>query len=390
MKYVQPLNATDADAPYKNADPANGQKGSTVPAAAIESPMREIVNLIEAAGLTPSETDLTQMAQAIDAKIAASATNGHNVGDVFYTARTDSSLNGAVECNGAQYNIADFNTGEQSVAALLAAGKLPYISMAAYDAVVAAHGSCRCFGWDGTDATVFKVPKLNDVYIEAGTATNAGEFINESVPNHYHVQGASASIDTGVTGRYGKTDTSNSNTSHYDSGGTGRTTLGYNTSGVYGSSAYQYGAKVRPDSVRYRAMVQLATAASDEALTTCTSVFSDVAGLKTSVATKVNTDLSNCTKPYVIETYRNGTEWYRLWSDGWIEQGGFLSSVTTTQSSVTVNLLKTFSNTNYTVQLTNLDSGTTNFYASFVQSKYVNRFIMFLPRGKPMWYACGY
>lgn len=108
------------------------------------------------------------------------------------------------------------------------------------------------------------------------------------------------------------------------------------------------------------------------------------------LAAKANTDLSNCTKPYVIETYRNGTEWYRLWSDGWIEQGGFLSSVTTTQSSVTVNLLKTFSNTNYTVQLTNLDSGTTNFYASFVQSKYVNRFIMFLPRGKPMWYACGY
>lgn len=54
-----------------------------------------------------------------------------NVGDVFYTSRTDAELNGAVEANGAVYNCADFS-GENAVPALLAAGKLPYISMAAY------------------------------------------------------------------------------------------------------------------------------------------------------------------------------------------------------------------------------------------------------------------
>lgn len=27
-------------------------------------------------------------------------------------------------------------------------------------------------------------------------------------------------------------------------------------------------------------------------------------------------------KAYIVETYRNGTEWYRVWSDGWLEQGG--------------------------------------------------------------------
>lgn len=131
MKYVKPSNETDPNAAYKDFNLETGEAGSIPPAAAIEAPMREIVNLIEAAGLTPSETDLTQMAQAIDAKIAASATNGHNVGDVFYTARTDAALNGAVEANGAVYNCADFS-GENAVPALLAAGKLPYISMAAY------------------------------------------------------------------------------------------------------------------------------------------------------------------------------------------------------------------------------------------------------------------
>ena len=40
------------------------------------------------------------------------------------------------------------------------------------------------------------------------------------------------------------------------------------------------------------------------------------------VEDKAEKDFSNCTKPYVAETYHNGTEWYRLWSDGFIEQAG--------------------------------------------------------------------
>ena len=28
---------------------------------------------------------------------------------------------------------------------------------------------------------------------------------------------------------------------------------------------------------------------------------------------------------FVKETYKDGTQWYRKWSDGWIEQGGYLS-----------------------------------------------------------------
>ena len=75
MKYVKPLNETDVNASYKNADPANAQKGSTVPAEAIEHPQREIIAAIEEAGLTPSDSDLTQLVKAIKAldtaKIAA-------------------------------------------------------------------------------------------------------------------------------------------------------------------------------------------------------------------------------------------------------------------------------------------------------------------------------
>ena len=75
------------------------------------------------------------------------------------------------------------------------------------------------------------------------------------------------------------------------------------------------------------------------------NVLSDINLLETNKADK---DLSNCTKPYVTETYKNGASWYRVWSDGWCEQGGLLPSASSAQK-VTVTFLKTFSNTNYNI-----------------------------------------
>ena len=56
---------------------------------------------------------------------------------------------------------------------------------------------------------------------------------------------------------------------------------------------------------------------------------------------KVNTNFSNSGKPYVTETYRNGISWYRLWSDGWIEQGGIA------YGGQVINFLKPFGDANY-------------------------------------------
>ena len=74
MKYVKPLNETDENAGYTDADPAHGIKGSTVPAAAIEMPQREIVAAIIAAGLVPTGEDGGQLAQAIAKNIGDAET----------------------------------------------------------------------------------------------------------------------------------------------------------------------------------------------------------------------------------------------------------------------------------------------------------------------------
>lgn len=70
-----------------------------------------------------------------------------------------------------------------------------------------------------------------------------------------------------------------------------------------------------------------------------------------SISGKADTDLNNCTKPYVKETYKNGVNWYRLWSDGWLEQGGQVSVTGAggTDTVYTVPLHKAYDSTSYMV-----------------------------------------
>ena len=50
-------------------------------------------------------------------------------------------------------------------------------------------------------------------------------------------------------------------------------------------------------------------------------------------------------KAYLTETYSSGTNWYRKWSDGWIEQGG----TGTFGHNTTFSLNKAFTKTTYQV-----------------------------------------
>lgn len=51
------------------------------------------------------------------------------------------------------------------------------------------------------------------------------------------------------------------------------------------------------------------------------------------------TDVNAASRGYLVESYRNGTEWYRVYSDGWIEQGG---AVTGANAIVTITFPHVF------------------------------------------------
>lgn len=92
MKYVEPLNSAsypEREGSYVNANPATGVKGSTVPGEALEHPQREILNVIEAAGLTPNGADLTQLLQAINSLWFAETASVTRTGDTTITLQGD-------------------------------------------------------------------------------------------------------------------------------------------------------------------------------------------------------------------------------------------------------------------------------------------------------------
>ena len=257
----------------------------------------------------------TSLAEALEAaevaKRYAIEASGANVGDIFYTSRLDNELNGAVEANGGVYAVADF-TGEQSVPELLRKGSLPSVSMSEYESIVSAHGSCRAWGWDNGDT--FRVPtaeKQKRILVAKKEATNTDLSWYNLYSDGWLEQGGFISAQSAITDltvsflkpfsdtkyifnrtaknvkQYG-----NNYASYWD-GSSARTTSSCTFKAEMSSwcSGYDWqacGYTEIPSEAEYqfqnievqRAMVQLSTGATDEALTTCTGVLADVADLK--------------------------------------------------------------------------------------------------------------
>ena len=104
----------------------------------------------------------------------------------------------------------------------------------------------------------------------------------------------------------------------------------------------QDGAQNRIELVRDQNGVWYATCPTPSSVSDNSTKIATTAWVRQVAALK---DLSNITKPYVTETYQNGASWYRVWSDGWCEQGG--QCVISQAAWVTITFLKSFINTEY-------------------------------------------
>lgn len=108
------------------------------------------------------------------------------------------------------------------------------------------------------------------------------------------------------------------------------------------------------------------------------------------------TSTASSTNPaVVIQNYKNGSSWYRVYSDKWCEQGGYEDrSATGYPDKVTTYFLKPYPNTNYTLLIglkSTYTSSTTPVYLG-ANSVYYDSFTT-SPLGSncpKYWYACGY
>lgn len=93
----------------------------------------------------------------------------------------------------------------------------------------------------------------------------------------------------------------------------------------------------------------------------------------------------------VVETYQNGASWYRVWSDGWVEQGGRVQINASSNSLIT--LLKSFKDTNYHINFSHSLIGTGNQAESAAQQTSTSTIKLFNACGNSQyfsWEAKGY
>lgn len=241
---------------------------------------------------------------------------------------------GAIQCNGATYNRSlykdffDYATEKEWVK-----------TESEWQSIASANGGFCPYYSQGDGSTTFRTPKFAPFMQIAIAGSSAGKYHAAGLPNitgtfteHGNTSGMTC---TGAfTGEERIELGSNSGAAHDG----GRVTMNASRS----SSIYGRSDTVQPESCEWMICVVVAGQATNLGSVDMADVLTTVAQVQADVS-QVQADVDAIPRPnaYVTKTWRSGTEWYRVWSDGWIEQGGHGTGGTCTFN-------KSFSNTNYT------------------------------------------
>ena len=284
---------------------------------------------------------------------------------------------GALPIDGTEYTKALFPNFYTN---FLVAGLLNTCTYDEYASDITTYGQCVKFALDTVNEK-FKVPTIKDgsYLTQALSNTELGKVYNESLPN-ISGKGLNGNIALSPTGAI----------YYYSGTGGGYYQSNSTLAGIdaaKSSSIYKDNAKVQGDNVRVRYFVQVANGQINQSDMDWSAFTSALQG-------KLNKDHSNDEKPYIIETYVNGTSGYRLYSDGWCEQWGRISN----NYQGTVTFIKPYKDTNYVLVLSKSDRGENNNsaawtgldtsltdYRTTTQFRYINN-----QTYNSEWFASGY
>ncbi len=119
----------------------------------------------------------------------------------------------------------------------------------------------------------------------------------------------------------------------------------------------------------------------------------DAAEVTEALADKLNISQ---VKAYITEVYQSGTSWYRIWSDGWCEQGGDIPPTQLTAGvKFTVSLLKPFKDINYRTYISMYSGDSTSqilFRNAYPGSQPTTSSFTYFGAGvtRAYWFAQGY
>lgn len=252
------------------------------------------------------------------------------------------------------------------------------------------NGFCPFYS-SGDGSTNFRTPKFAPYQQIAVASDSIGQYHQAGLPN--------------ITGTF----TEHGNTSGMTCTGafTGeeRIGLGSNSGGASdggrvtmkasrSSSVYGRSSTVQPESHEWVLCVVAYGVATNVGSADIQNVMSAVNAVQAQVENKLGVSTT-----HIINTWKStdGSAWYRVWSDGWIEQGGKVQdSGNWYDRTKTITLHKAFKDTNYNVTLGdgyNLsDPSRIADRVRTVTSVSTNKFNVYLDdfTGGVYWHACGF
>lgn len=300
---------------------------------------------------------------------------------------------GAIQCNGAEYNralYADFFAHASS--------KGWVKTEAEWQQIASANGGFCPWYSDGDGSTTFRTPKFAPFMQVAIASGSVGSYHQDGLPGlqgtaqwpygGYATQGKFSgalylSANNSMPGTTGGADISN-----------GRPGIGLDASrynAIYGRSE-----TVQPESHEWMICVVVAGQATNIGSVDVANVMGAVAQVQADVSTKVDSS-----SPHIVDEWSDGNgNWWRKYSDGFIEQAGRKAASTVTSGTTyELTLHTSFSTTNYfATVVANKESGGTSEGMILVKSLTTSKFSFqtqwYANYSQEslgfFWYACGY
>ena len=267
------------------------------------------------------------------------------------------------------------------------------ISAADYETALTTYGECPKYVIDTTNKTI-RLPKLAN-YLKMANTTDGIAQAGAGLPNIYteissrkfqhgvgviaNVTGAGTFENDGypaVSNVYSKENLSSSYSLQ-------KSTIDASVgNSIYGNSNTVTPAHTTlfPWVCAYNAAVPASTAQAAEFQQALSSKADTGLG---NVTSQAGTSLNNVGVRTVTETYVNGTSWYRIWSDGWCEQGGRITGTS-------ITFLQSFVNTNYSFSGVSINSNSGGAASTVTNLTTTGCTYYTYGNAGGMWQACGY
>ena len=265
----------------------------------------------------------------------------------------------------------------------------------AWQAKAAANGGNVPFYSKGNGSTTFRVPALKCWVRGANSISEVGGYLAAGLPNVIGTTKAAYGANnktTNVGALQTEIYTIGSSYGRQD-GGSGSdgepiqsAILTFNASKsnpIYGSSN-----TVQPPSIVGLWCVKAYGTITNVGSTDVTNISTGLAQAETRISALENHGAGAA----VVESYHNDTQWYRVWSDGWIEQGGCLNFVGA--SGITLTFTHPFTDTNYYIGASDYNGGSPNvqYNHTYIRNKAATNCKIYAGCAESIsiqWYACG-